>query len=89
MQRRSGDQFCVYVGDRLVLKSLTREEVNAISDGELTYDSLIKSYIRKHLSYRYYIFSDITENFQRETRDIEREIVHGNTSLGKPFLNPR
>jgi hypothetical protein len=31
--RRSGDQFCVYVADRLVLPTLTREEIDQIASG--------------------------------------------------------
>ena len=31
--RRSGDQFCVYVSDRLVMKNLTDEQLEGISRG--------------------------------------------------------
>jgi hypothetical protein len=32
--RRSGDQFCVYVADRLVLQTLSQADIAAISSGE-------------------------------------------------------
>lgn len=38
--RRSGDQFCVYVADRLVLPSLTAEQVRLIGAGALEFDAL-------------------------------------------------
>ena len=31
--RRSGDQFCVYVADRLVLPSLSQEDIASIASG--------------------------------------------------------
>lgn len=34
--RRSGDQFCVYVADHYVMPELTREQVEAIRDGQLS-----------------------------------------------------
>ena len=33
--RRSGDQFCVYVSDRLVMKNLTDEQIKGISQGSI------------------------------------------------------
>ena len=38
--RRSGDQFCVYVADHYVMPELTREQITAIRDGELSMDEL-------------------------------------------------
>ena len=34
--RRSGDQFCAYVCDRLVVPDLTTEKLDALRDGELS-----------------------------------------------------
>jgi hypothetical protein len=34
--RRSGDQFCVYVFDRLLLPTLTASEIQRIADSELS-----------------------------------------------------
>lgn len=40
--RRSGDQFCVYVADRLVLPRLTSTEIADISEGRLSFDHLVR-----------------------------------------------
>ena len=51
--RRSGDQFCVYVSDRLVMKNLTDEQLNGISEGTYSLDHQIRDFIRTELYYRY------------------------------------
>src|SRR5687767_8481583 len=51
--RRSGDQFCVYVGDRYVLPELTEADRVAIGAGELSMDQKIRDYIRTHFAFRY------------------------------------
>jgi hypothetical protein len=49
--RRSGDQFCVHVGDRLVLPTLAPEQIVEIAPGRLQFDSLVRGYIRSRLAY--------------------------------------
>lgn len=39
--RRNGDQFCVYVADRLVLPQPTSEEIEQIAVGRHTIDAFI------------------------------------------------
>ena len=56
--RRSGDQFCVYVSDRLVMKNLTAEQIKGISLGTYSLDHQIQDFIRTELSYRYVLVSD-------------------------------
>ena len=51
--RRSGDQFCVYVSDRLVINNLTDEQIKGISQGTYSLDHQIRDFIRTELSYRY------------------------------------
>jgi hypothetical protein len=46
--RRSGDLFCLYVGDRLVLPGLTPEEIGKISNGELSLDKLFRAYVHNY-----------------------------------------
>lgn len=81
--RRSGDQFCLYVGDRLVLPVLSPAQIEAIGNGTLNPDRLVRAYVHEHLSYRF-----------AETRDsttallLEREIRQGCLGAGKPLLNP-
>ncbi|MDA7756954.1 GIY-YIG nuclease family protein [Opitutales bacterium] len=56
--RRSGDQFCVYVSDRLVMKNLTDEQIKGISLGTYSLDHQIRDFIRTELSYCYVLVSD-------------------------------
>jgi hypothetical protein len=57
--RRSGDQFCVYVSDRLVMKNLTDEQLDGISQGTYSLDHQIRNYILTELSYRYLLVPKI------------------------------
>ena len=80
--RRSGDQFCVYVADYLVLPELTAEQVTAISSRELLFDNLIRKYIHDRLSFRF-----IETSSGDEALRIEDDVRSG--ALGqKPLLNP-
>lgn len=81
--RRSGDQFCVYICDRFVVPSLTRDQQVQIGDGVLSLDALTKSYIHDHLGYRC-----ITVGTGAEAYDLERAVQRGALSVGKPLLNP-
>ena len=56
--RRSGDQFCVYVSDRLVMKNLTDEQLDGIGEGTYSLDHQIRDFIRTELSYRYLLVPD-------------------------------
>ena len=46
--RRSGDQFCVYVADRLVLPTLSHEEITAIASGRHQMDAFVRRYIHEN-----------------------------------------
>jgi hypothetical protein len=81
--RRSGDQFCVYVSDRLVLPSVTRTQVAAIGSGQASMDELVRNYIHANLSYRYAVTADGATAGQ-----IEAIIRRGALVAGKPLLNP-
>src|SRR4051794_16019577 len=50
--RRSGDQFCVYVGDRLVLPTVV-DRIAEIAVGRLSLDQLTGAFIRQHLGFRW------------------------------------
>ena len=56
--RRSGDQFCVFVGDRLVMSKLSIDQMKGVFSGEYSLDDAIKEYIRSQLSYRYLVVAD-------------------------------
>lgn len=81
--RRSGDQFCVYVADHLVLPRLSVDQIDAISRKELLFDNLIRKYIHDRLSFRF-----IETSSGDEALRIEDDVKSG--ALGqKPLLNPR
>jgi hypothetical protein len=81
--RRSGDQFCVYVADRLVLRTLSTDDIASIANGTKSFDRLVRDYIHAHLSYRFVEVAD-----GRAARALEDAVRCG--ALGKkPLLNPR
>jgi predicted GIY-YIG superfamily endonuclease len=56
--RRSGDQFCVDVGDRLVMSKLSIDQMKGVFFGEYSLDDAIKEFVRSQLSYRYLLVAD-------------------------------
>jgi len=56
--RRSGDQFCVYVGDRLVMSKLSIDQMKGVFSGEYFLDDAIREFVRSQLSYRYLVVAD-------------------------------
>jgi hypothetical protein len=51
--RRSGDQFCVYVADLLVLPGLTPADIEDVSAGRHRLDAHVRKYIHANLGYRF------------------------------------
>ena len=82
--RRSGDQFCVYVADRLVLPTLSSHDIKSIATKEQSFDARVKDYIRENLSYRFVVV---------ESGSVALEIEHAAAFDGLtgqwPLLNPR
>lgn len=81
--RRSGDQFCVYVSDRLVLPQLSPAEINSIASGKLRLDKLVRKYIHDYLSYRFVETPD-----SKSACHLEAVIRKGIFTAGAPLLNP-
>ena len=81
--RRSGDQFCVYVADRLVMPKLTADEVLSIAGNLVQFDGLVKRYISDRLTYKFVTTSDGAEAFA-----IENKVRRGALPAGRPLLNP-
>ena len=82
--RRSGDQFCVYVCDRLVIPKLTTAQLRRVADGQLKLDDETKKYIRNRLSYRF-----VETKSGDEALRCESKIKNGELdTFGLPFLNP-
>ncbi len=81
--RRSGDQFCVYICDRLVLPQLS-DRIMEIALGHLSLDQATKDFIRSELGFRFLV----TQTY-RAALSIERHIkAHGLPDVGQPLLNP-
>ena len=81
--RRSGDQFCIYVGDRFVVPELSSSRQQQLAAGTLSLDSLIRAFVRERLAYRFVVTADGTE-----AAEVEGAVRRGGLSVGKPYLNP-
>lgn len=81
--RRSGDQFCVYVADRLVLPTISANDIDAIVSGRHQMDAFVRRYIHENLCYRFVMLPDGAAAFAMETA-----IKSGQWEHGRPFLNP-
>jgi len=81
--RLSGDQFCVYVANRLVIPRLTQGDLPLFANGQLKLDTLTKRYIHEHLEYQYVLVDSSAEAYAVET-----EARNGKLFGQKPMLNP-
>ena len=81
--RRSGDQFCVYIADRIVMP-LVANRIAEIAEGTLSLDAEIRRYVRDQLGFRWVLTAG-----PREALNVERAIQGGGLAQGKPLLNPR
>jgi hypothetical protein len=81
--RRSGDQFCVYVFDRLVLPMLSRQQIQQAARSQLSLDDLTRQLIRQSFSYRFTVLSDAAM-----ARTVERDIQRDGLAGHPPLLNP-
>ena len=81
--RRSGDQFCVYVADRLVLPTLTEENTVDIASGRHQMDAFVRRYIHENLTYRFMMLPDGATAYT-----VEAAIKFGKWEHGRPLLNP-
>jgi hypothetical protein len=77
--RRSGDQFCVYVADRLVLPTLSQQEIAAIASGWHQMDAFVRRYIHENLSYRFVMVPDGATAYA-----VEAAIKSGKWEHGRP-----
>lgn len=82
--RRSGDQFNVYVADRLVLPTLTPGQIADIASGRIQLDALIRDFNRRELAFRFAVVTD-----GATASSVESDIRRGALEAGSPFLNPQ
>ncbi len=80
---RSGDKFCIYICDRLVLPGLSRAEIERVASGELNLDTRTRQFVRDHLQFRFTILPD-----GEKARSVETLARSGSTGGCKPLLNP-
>jgi hypothetical protein len=81
--RRSGDQFCVYVADRLVLPTLSQQDIADVASGRHQMDAFVRRYIHKNLSYRFVMLPDGAAAYA-----VEAAIKSGKWERGRPLHNP-
>lgn len=79
--RRSGDQFCIYVCDRLVLPSL-HNRVQDIASGAVSLDAETRLFIRQRLGFRLSSAGSPATAFA-----LENLLCTGATNAGCPMLN--
>lgn len=81
--RLSGDQFCVYVANRLVIPSLQPEQLPLFASGDLTLDSLTRRYIHERFEYQFAFCDSSADAYAYE------RLCRDGTVFGvKPLLNP-
>lgn len=81
--RLSGNQFCVYVANRIVIPSLEPELLEQFRDGTMNLDRLTKRYVHDRLEYQYALVESSAEAFAAEN------LCRNGTVFGvKPYLNP-
>jgi predicted GIY-YIG superfamily endonuclease len=80
--RRSGDQFCVYVWDRLIMSKLSIDEMKGVFSGEYSLDDAIKEFVRSQLSYQYLVVAD-----DATARALEKHGLEISKGQGAELLN--
>ena len=78
-----GDKFCVYVFERFVSKELTLDDLQKMSEKQLTLGKLNKEFIQTNLTYRFTILDSAKKALEYE-KIIKKD---GIGSIGKPYLN--
>lgn len=81
--RLSGDQFCVYVANRLVIPDLRPEQLASFRDGGMTLDALVRAYIRDRLEFQHSVLKTSSAALE-----LERRGRSGALFGLKPLLNP-
>ena len=80
----AADQFCIYVADRLVLPSLTAEQIADIGYGRLQLDALVRGYIRDRLAYRF-----ISAEDGKQAYEVENAIKRGRLANVRYSIRPK
>lgn len=81
--RLSGDQFCVYVANRLILSHLSRDELLDFGTGKHTLDAYTRRLIHNEMEYQFCIVAG-----GAEAMALEMDCRKGEIFGRKPLLNP-
>lgn len=81
--RLSGDQFCVYVANRLVVPYIKPEQMPMFASGDLNLDQLTRSYIHERFEYQFAFVESSAQAYE-----LERQCRNGSVFGVKPLLNP-
>lgn len=81
--RLSGDQFCVYVANRIVIPSITDADKIEFAAGTLRLDHVTKQWINDRYEYQYLLVDS-----DAATYELENRLKAGHYFGGKPLLNP-
>ena len=81
--RLSGDQFCVYVANRLVIPAIQTDQLVLFKSGKLSLDQLTKAYIHERLDFQFTVTRTGSEAYL-----LEEECRSGIVFSVKPLLNP-
>ena len=81
--RLSGDQFCVYVANRLVIPDLLNDQLSMFRSGELTLDTLTRRYIRARFEFQHTVVGA-----SANAHLLEKHCRRGDVFGQKPLLNP-
>ena len=81
--RLSGDQFCVYVANRIVIPTLQPDQLYQFATGKISLDLLTKKHIQKHFEYQYAVVHS-----SRAAYELESECRKGSVFGAVPLLNP-
>ena len=81
--RLSGDQFCVYLANRIIVPTLKTDQLQQFSSGVLTLDKLVKQFIVENLEYQYLVVESAEAAYAVE-KEARRGLIFGES----PFLNP-
>jgi hypothetical protein len=71
------------VADRLVLPTLSQQDIAAIASGQHQMDAFVRRYIHENLSYRFVIVPDGATAYR-----VEAVIKSGKWEHSRPLLNP-
>lgn len=82
--RRLADDVCIQLADRLLLPTLTQEEIRAIAAAQQSMDALLRDFIRRELRYRWAACSTVAE-----ARAAAAMLRAGDWPHGMPLLKPQ